>query len=136
MARLTVRMPIPDDPSEAIRLLTTVREKHTELGTASPLAGLEWGRIDAALGSAQANDALSDKCYRDAEKATKERNLQMPLVNEALRSARDVLLGTFRSNPKKAGDFGFTVNDSPRSNATGDNGGSGTTVTAQSAPAK
>src|SRR5438105_941760 len=37
MARITVRVPIPDDPSDAIRLLRFVKNKHTEQA-ASPLA--------------------------------------------------------------------------------------------------
>src|SRR2546430_14602828 len=119
MGRVTVRIPIPEDPSDTIRLMRTVSDKHTELAAASPLGGLEWDKISPALDSAETQDALSDRCYRDAEKATKERNLQMPVVNEALRAARDVLLGVYRSNPNKAGDFGFTVNDSPRSDANG-----------------
>jgi len=126
MARMTVRMPIPDDPSEAIALLVSVKKRHTELGEASPLAALEWDEIDPALATAATEDALSDKCYRDAEKATRERNVQMPAVGAALRAVRDVLLGTYRSNPKKAGDFGIKVNDSPRSNAGGDTSGGAT----------
>ncbi len=116
MARQTVRIPIPVDPSETIRLLRTVKDKHTALAAASPLGGLEWDKIEPALTNAEEQDTLSDQLYRDAEKATKERNLNMPVVNEAVRAARDVLLGVYRSNPKKAGDFGFTVNDSPKSN--------------------
>ena len=108
---------MPDDPSEAIKLLRSVKDKHTELAAASPLGGLEWDKITAALESAETQDALSDQCYLDAEKATKERNLYTPVVNDALRASRDVLLGVYRSNPKKAGDFGFTVNDSPQTSA-------------------
>jgi len=108
MARITVRIPMPEDPSDTIRLLRSVKKKHTELAASSPLAGLEWDKINPALERAEEQDALSDQQYRDAEKATKERNLQMNTVKAALRSARDVLLGVYRSNPKKAGDFGFT----------------------------
>ena len=127
---------MPEDPSDTIRLLRSVKKKHTELAAASPLAGLEWDKITPALERAEEQDALSDQQYRDAEKATKERNLQMNTVKAALRSARDVLLGVYRSNPKKAGDFGFTVNDSPRSNGNGGSNGNGNGTPAQPAPAK
>lgn len=116
MARQTVRIPIPVNPSETLKLLRAVKTKHAELAAASPLGGLEWDKITPALERAETQDALSDKFYRDAEKATKERNVDMPAVNKAVRAARDVLLGVYRSNPKKAGDFGFTVNDSVKSN--------------------
>jgi hypothetical protein len=62
MARSTVRIPIPDDPSETIQLLRSVKNKHTELAAASPLTGLEWDKISAALDAAETQDALSDKC--------------------------------------------------------------------------
>ena len=128
MARNTVRIPLPVDPSEAIALLAAVRKKHADQGDASPLKGMEWEEIDPDLTAAKEQDALSDQSYLNAEKATRERNRHMPAVNDALRSARDVLLGLYRSNPKKAGDFGFTVNDSPRAAASGETngGGSGT----------
>jgi hypothetical protein len=61
------------------------------------------------------------------------RNLHLPVVNEALRSARDVLLGIYRSNPKKAGDFGFTVNDSLRTNTNAETNGNGSPIPAQPA---
>ncbi len=67
------------------------------------------------------------------KKATKECNLYMPAVNDVLRSARDVLLGVYQNNPKKAGDFGFTVNDSLRSSANGEAGGNGNATPVQPA---
>lgn len=127
MGKNNVRVPIPVDPSDAIRLLRAVKDKHTELAAASPLGGLEWNTINPALEAAEEQDELSDRSYRDAEKATKERNLQMPAVSDALRASRDVLLGVYRSNPKKAGDFGFTVNDSVRTSASAEDAGTDAT---------
>ena len=63
-------------------------------------------------------------------------NLPQQLHAAVLRSARDVLLGIYRSNPKKAGDFGFTVNDSPRTSANSEASSSGNTHAAQPAPSK
>jgi hypothetical protein len=55
--------------------------------------------------------------YRSkAETEIGERNKDLPTVTEALRSARDVLVGTFRANPKKLTEFGFDVSDSRHDN--------------------
>ena len=114
MAKSNVRVPLPSDPSESIALLKKVKKKHDELDTASPLAGLKWGEISPALASADEKDALSDDLRKQAEKATEARDAKMPVVTETLRSARDVLLGLNRDNPRVLGDYGFTVDDSPR----------------------
>jgi hypothetical protein len=41
----------------------------------------------------------------------------MPVVTGALRDARDLLLVANRDNPKALGDFGYSVDDSPRAKA-------------------
>ena len=125
MARTTLRVQMPDDPSDAIKLLRSVKDKHTELAAASPLSGLDWDEITAALENAETQDALSDKLYRNAEKATKKRDRSTPVVKSPLRASRDVLLGVYQSNPKKAGDFGFKVNDSPQTSASEKANGNG-----------
>jgi hypothetical protein len=114
MAKSNVRIPLPTNPSEGIALLKSVKAKHEELGAASPLAGLKWSEISPALATADEKDGLSDKLRKQAEKATEARDAKMPVVTEALRSARDVLLGLNRDNPRVLGDYGFTVDDSPR----------------------
>jgi hypothetical protein len=114
MAKSNVRVPLPSDPSESIALLKKVKKKHDELGAASPLTGLKWGEISPALATADEQDGISDDLRKQAEKATEARDEKMPVVTEALRAARDVLSGLNRANPRVLGDYGFTVDDSPR----------------------
>ena len=114
MAKSNVRVPLPTNPSEPIALLQSVKKKHDALGAASPLAGLKWAGITPSLDTAAEQDALSDSLRKQAEKATEARDVEMPVVTDALRSARDVLLGLNRDNPRVLGDYGFTVDDSPR----------------------
>lgn len=102
---------IPSDPSEAIKLLSSIKTKHAALGATSPLAGLKWAEIDPALTVAAEQDALSDEFHSKAEKATGARDAKMTVVTEAIRSARDVLMGLNRDNPDALGDFGFKVSD-------------------------
>jgi hypothetical protein len=117
MARKTVRIEIPRDPSEGITLLGKAKEQHEALGAASPLKELEWEKIILpAYARALAHDSKADEYHAKAETETGERNKDMPVVNESLRSIRDVLFGIYRANPKKLTEFGFNVSDSPAEN--------------------
>jgi phytoene dehydrogenase-like protein len=111
-----VRVDIPSDPTAKITLLKMVKAKHEQLAENSPLKGLKWETlITPALARAETADQLSDELRRKREKATGERDVEMPTVTEALRSARDVLLGLNRDNPDALGDFGFDVADATSS---------------------
>ncbi len=118
MANNKFSVAIPSDPSEAIKLLTSIKTKHAELGATSPLAGLKWGEIDPALTVVMEQDALSDEFHRKAEKATGARDAKMPLLLETIRSVRDVLMGLNRDNPDALGDFGFKVSDARAASST------------------
>ncbi len=110
-----VRVDIPSDPTAKIALLKKAKTKHDELAANSPLKGLKWENIASALARADTADQLSDELGRKREKATGDRDVEMPTVTEALRSIRDVLLGLNRDNPDALGDFGFDVSDASSS---------------------
>lgn len=113
MAKSSFRVPLPTDPSESIALLKKVKVEHDSLGASSPLAGMKWTSIASALAAADQQDGLSDTLRKDAEKATEARDAQMPIVVQALRSARDVLIGLNPTNPRVLGDYSFNVDDTP-----------------------
>lgn len=106
-----VKVAIPTDPTALLNLLNAVQTKHLALGASSPLAGLNWADITPDLAEATAKDTLSDDLYRQAEKATGDRDKLMPELIEAVRAARDILLGLNRANPDALGDYGFDVSD-------------------------
>ena len=117
-AKITTSMPnpkvkvdIPRDPTASISLLKKAKTKHDELGPNSPLGGLKWDKIAPALARADTADQLSDALGRQREKATGDRDVEMPVVTDGLRAIRDVLLGLNRDNPDALGDFGFDVSD-------------------------
>lgn len=116
MSNNRYRVVIPTDPTEAIKLLTTIKAKHDTLAAASPLGGLKWAEIAPALATADEQDKLSDELRLQSEKATGSRDAEMPEVTEAIRSARDVLMGLNRDNPDALGDFGFKVSDARAAN--------------------
>jgi hypothetical protein len=114
MARNTVRVNIPTNPTEQITLLGTVSAKNTDLGAASPLGSLKWDKISPALADAKTHDDTAGALAKQVEKEYRARDISMPAVTQALRDARDLLLVANRDNPKALGDFGFEVDDTPQ----------------------
>jgi hypothetical protein len=117
MPRKIVRVNIPQNPTEAIRLMQSVNTRHTDLGDSSPLGGLKWADLSPAVARAAEHDAKAKEIERELEKRYRERDKEMPLIIQGLRSARDVLLGVNADNPKVLGDFGYTVDDTARNRA-------------------
>lgn len=96
-----VKVDIPRDPSEAIALLGKIKKKHGDLGDASPLNGLEGDKIGPAQVQAAEHDGKADDFRSKAETEIGERNKDVPVVKEGLRSVRDVLLGLNRARPEE-----------------------------------
>ncbi len=109
---------IPVNPTACIALLNKIKAKHADLGAASPLAGMKWTEINATLATADEQNQLSDELHRKAQEATGKRDAKMPAVKDAIRSARDVLMGFNRDNPDALGAYGFTVVDARKGSAT------------------
>lgn len=105
-----------------LELAESVAAKHTALGDASPLKGLDWAANGPIITQAVKFHKDAAQLHRDAEKATENRDNLTDDVGEFVRQCRDVLLGLYRSNPRVLGDYGFTVNDTPapKKNGNGD----------------
>ena len=118
------RINIPKNPDELIKLAKTIKDKHGLDGANSPLAGLNMADFAAKTAAADAENQKAQQYYRDAEKATQDRDLALGgdtaakgTVTFYVRSARDVLAGLNKGNEKKLGDWGFEVDDSPAAGA-------------------
>jgi hypothetical protein len=104
---------IPRDPTAAIVLLGKVKKKSDDAGADTPLGKLKWDKIGPALATATANDDAAVDFSKKAEKAYGARDVDMPTVMQALRDARDILLGSNSDNPKALTDWGYEVDDTP-----------------------
>jgi hypothetical protein len=69
--------------------------------------------------TADAQNQLSARLYRDAETATQNRDIALGTdrstqgtVNYYVAAAREMLLGIYKGNEQKLGDWGFTVEQS------------------------
>jgi hypothetical protein len=55
----------------------------------------------------------AEELRRQMELTYRERDLLVKPIKEAVMASRDLLLGAYRANPKKLGDWGFEVSDRP-----------------------
>jgi hypothetical protein len=117
------RVPIPPGAHDLLHLAESVAKKHTDLGDASPLKGLDWAESGPIITDAVKFNNSAAQLHRDAEKATQSRDNLIGDVGEFVRQCRDVLLGVHRSNPRTLGDYGFEVNDTPPSKKNGNGNG-------------
>lgn len=122
MAASNFRIDIPGNPDDLIKLGKKLKEKHVALGDASPIKGVkDIDQFPAKLETADTQNDLSKQLYKDAEKATQNRDLPLGHVGQLreqtvryyVTSARDVLLGLNKGNEQALGDWGFTVDTSP-----------------------
>ena len=117
-----MRINIPSNPSELIKLAIAIQAQHTKLGAASPLNGIEGiDGFGAKVTVADTNNKLADDLYKQAETATETRdkalgpNATTPgYVRFFVTSARDVLAGLNKGSEHKLGTWGFEVNASPQ----------------------
>lgn len=133
MSRKNVRVIIPRNADELIELGESIVAKHNEDPLTSPLAGLDMAAFATAVTAAAAKSDEVKQLRRDAETATEDRdtllghrrdqNTNTPgtVLNFVVRS-REILLGAYKGNEQRLGDFGYEVNQS----TTGAGNGGGT----------
>ncbi|HSY74112.1 MAG TPA: hypothetical protein VK810_01470 [Dongiaceae bacterium] len=118
------RVSIPKNPDDLIALAKSIGTKHTADGAGSPLTALNMADMGIKTTAADTQNQASAKLYRDAETATQNRDIALGAdkttqgtVNYYVSSVRDMLLGLFKGNEQKLGDWGFTVDQSAQASA-------------------
>ena len=120
MSRKTIKVEIPVNAEELIDLAKLIHQKHVLDAGTGPLNGLNMTDFDTKTQSANTFHLQSEALHRDAVTATQNRDLALGLsegqtsmqpgtVDFYVRSVVDVLLGHFRGNEQKLGDYGFIV---------------------------
>jgi hypothetical protein len=108
------RVDIPrSNPSERLKLATAILAKHTALAAASPLKDLNWTAVGPTVATATGYDTTAKQLAKDLEKNYGDRDALMAAIDKEITRSRDLLLAIYRDNPRKLGDFGFVVNDTP-----------------------
>ena len=112
-----MRIPIPTNADEFITLAKAISAKHTALGAASPLKGIEGIDTLATLSaSADTSNKQAGDLRKQAETCTEARDKAIgPNVNTPgclqflVTASRNVLTGQNKGAEHKLGDWGFGV---------------------------
>ena len=121
MPNPNVRVKIPTNPSELLKLAALIYAKHIADGAASRLKALDdytWELHGDKVEQAQVLDAEATQMEKDLEEKYKQRDLLLAPVDATVKSSRDLLLGAYKKNYKKLGDWGFEVDDTPKAKKT------------------
>ena len=118
MAKTTKgRIAIPTNIVENLQLASKVYEKHQKDGASSILNNLDdmdWNTTGANVDLCLQKHLEAEELKRKMEEAYRTRDLYLPQINELLRASKGLLKGVFNKNPKKLGEWGFSVDDSPK----------------------
>jgi len=117
MAKNNVRIKMPRNADDLLKLANLVYAKHTADGDKSPLNLLDdynWTNNGDKITQAQTLQNQAKQMEKDLEGLYKQRDLLLDPVDLTVKASRDLLLGVYKANYKKLGDWGFEVDDSPK----------------------
>ena len=121
--RKTIRVVIPTNPEEAIRLALKVMSKHDQDGESSLLRVLEVETFRKSVTTADKENARSgdfrqqsEACVEARNNAVRPRGPMVPgTVRHFLLAARDLLLACHKGHERMLADWGFEIILSPTS---------------------
>lgn len=118
MAKITKgRVVLPTNIEENLNLAQKVFEKHQADRDASLLLnldGMSWAELGPKIAICLQKHLEAEDLKRKMEEAYRERDLALPEILETLRASKSLLKASFPKNPKKMGEWGFTVDDTPK----------------------
>jgi hypothetical protein len=111
------RVAIPSNLEEHLDLATSVYNKHLADGDASLLKNLadyDWAVIGPQIAECLIKHKEAEEYKRKMDDCYKQRDLLFPEIEEIVRASKAILKAAFTKNPKKLGEWGFTVDDTPK----------------------
>jgi len=115
-----MRVNIPGNPEDLIALAQAILAQHKADGPNSPLAGLKMIDMATQTAVADTSNKLSRELYRQAEKATNQRDIALGQSGQMksgsvrffVASARDLLLALNKGSGQKLVGWGFELDSS------------------------
>lgn len=108
-----IKVIIPGNAKEKLDLASKVDAKNTEMGVDSPLKSLTWDVQGPKIAVALSYHEKGEAFLRQAEEMFEQRDIVIGPIDDLLRQSRDQLKVTYRNEPRKIGEFGYVVNDTP-----------------------
>ncbi|MGL4363943.1 MAG: hypothetical protein ACRCSB_01915 [Bacteroidales bacterium] len=115
--RTSGRIVIPRNPQELMELALAIYTKHQADGATSPLNNLDgqdWTVSGTKIATAQTKHTEAEEHKRKSEEAYRERDIYLNELEKIVKTSAQLLKAFNSSNPKRLSDWGFTVDDSPR----------------------
>ena len=109
-----VRVQISKNAEKLLHLADLVAKKHLELGETSPLKVLNWDKQVESVKTALDLHKQAKEYQRLAEQAHEKRDKLVAPLDDLVKQTRDLLKALYRTEPKKLGEFGFVVDESPK----------------------
>ena len=108
-----VRIEVPRNKDEELKLGGNIVDKEAILGDTSPLKDLDWAGKAATISDAKVHYSK----YAELKKASEEElelcNNAMVGIDDLIKQSRDILKGVYRATPHTLGEWGFVVKETP-----------------------
>lgn len=117
MKSISIRIVIPTNVGELISLASLIYARHKADGKTSPLHAITddpWDEYGPKIQEALIKHNEAEEHTRKAEQAYRERDQIIGDLDGLVKRTRDLLKAIFKKTPKKLGEWGFEVNDTPR----------------------
>ena len=117
MKMISIRIVIPTKVGELLNLASLIFNKHLIDGGNSPLSALtedNWDEHGPKIQEALLKHNEAEELMRKAEQAYRERDRLVGDLDGLVKRSRDLLKAIFKKAPKKLGEWGFEVNDTPK----------------------
>lgn len=111
------RVAINRNIEEMLDLAAKIYAKHLEDGANSYLHHLEdanWDEIGPTISEVLAHHQQAESLKAQAEERYRMRDAKFKPVMELIRSTKNLLKGKYAKSPKTLGNWGFSVDDTPR----------------------
>lgn len=118
--KTTGRIVVPTNVEGLLKLADGVYKKHIILGATSPLNALEdnnWATAGSKIAYTLQKHLEAEDLRRRSEEAYKERDISLPLITDTVRDSAGLLKKINSKNPKRLGEWGFEVDDTPKTKA-------------------
>lgn len=111
----SVRIPIDRNPEAVLKLAAAVYAKHQKLGKDSPLSAIEeWVKIGPTIAPAKEHHDAAEAAKKTMEDEYELRDKALPDITDVVARSRNILANINSRNPRALGEWGYTVDDTPR----------------------
>ena len=119
MANTKGRVNIPRNPDALLKTAGKVYNKHVADGTKSELNNMDetkydWVKVGPTIPICQELHDKAEALKSQMEQTYRDRDALLPGIDLHVKGSRDYLKGKYSKQPKKLGEWGFEIDDTPK----------------------